>query len=302
MSRILVLGDINLDVLASVPSSLPIEGEVRTRVVVEPGGSAANFARAAALLGATVEFIGCVGHDLVGDILVESLNGAGVIPHLQRTAVQSGTIVSLKSNRGKTMLCSRGANDMIDPSLFDEGWFAGADHLHLSGYTFLSEVQSAAAKRAISIAKLHKMSVSVDPPPANLISSYGVQAFLAKISAAGIVFPNLAEGRIMTDEDTPEEIVDSLSVRFPVGALTMGRDGSIAWDGKKRSVQHVAEIDGVDPTGAGDAFAAGFIVSYLKDGDVDRANREGHSVARSHLLQRASNATLAYHEGREGKR
>ena len=84
MSRTLVLGDINLDVMASVPSSLPIEGEVRTRVVVEPGGSAANFARAAALLGATVEFIGCVGHDLVGDILVESLNGAGVIAHLQR--------------------------------------------------------------------------------------------------------------------------------------------------------------------------------------------------------------------------
>ena len=287
MSRILVLGDINLDVLASIPSALPIEGEVRTRVVVEPGGSAANFARVAAHAGAVVEFIGCVGDDLVGNILVESLNGARVIPHLQRSGVQSGTIVSLKSDRGKTMLCSRGANNMIDPSLIDEEWFADADHLHLSGYTFLSEVQHAAAKCALSIAKLHKMSVSIDPPPANLILSYGVQAFLAEISAARIVFPNLAEGRIMTDEDIPEGIVDSLSVRFPVGALTMGRDGSIAWDGKKRSVQHVAEIDGVDPTGAGDAFAAGFIVSYLKDGDVDRANREGTAVARSHLLQRA---------------
>ena len=290
MSRILVLGDINLDVLASVPSSLPIEGEVRTRVVVESGGSAANFARVAARAGAVVEFIGCVGDDLVGDILVESLNRIDMTHHLQRSPGNTGTIVSLKSNRGKTMLCSRGANDMIDPSLFDERWFACADHLHLSGYTFLSTVQSAAAKRAISIAKLHKMSVSVDPPPANLISSYGVQAFLAEISAPGIVFPNLEEGRNMTDEDTPEEIVDSLSVRFPVGALTMGRDGSIAWDGKKRSVQHVAEIDGVDPTGAGDAFAAGFIVSYLKDPDVEQANKEGTRAARNHLLERARHA------------
>ncbi|MEA3238327.1 MAG: carbohydrate kinase family protein [Candidatus Bipolaricaulota bacterium] len=287
MSRILILGDINLDVLADVPVDLPVDGEVRTRVVVEPGGSAANFARAAARVGAAVEFIGCVGDDLVGDILVESLNGTGVIPHLQRTIVQSGTIVSLKSNRGKTMLCSRGANDMIDPSLIDEGWFAGADHLHLSGYTFLSEVQRAAAKRAISIAQLHKMSISIDPPPANLISSYGVQAFLAEISAAGIVFPNLEEGRNMTDEDAPEEIVDSLSVRFPVGALSMGRDGSIAWDGKKRSVQHVAGIDGVDPTGAGDAFAAVFMVSYLANHDLEQANSAGSAAARNHLLKRA---------------
>lgn len=288
MSRILVLGDINLDVLASVPSSLPVDGEVRTRVVVEPGGSAANFARAAARAGAVVEFIGCVGDDLVGDILVESLNRDGVTHHLQRTIVQTGTIVSLKSNRGKTMLCSRGANDMIDPSLIDEDWFAGADHLHLSGYTFLSEVQRAAAKRAISIAKLHKMSISIDPPPANLISSYGVQAFLAEISAAGIVFPNLEEGRKMTDEDAPEEIVDSLSVRFPVGALTMGRDGSIAWDGKIRSVQHVAGIDGVDPTGAGDAFAAGFIVSYLGEQNLERANRAGSDAAYGLLMKRGN--------------
>jgi len=286
MIRILVFGDINLDVLTDLPSSLPDDGEVRTDVRVELGGSAANFARAAASFEVRVEFIGCVGKDPVGDILVESLVRFGVIPHVQRSNVASGTIVSLSRVGGKTMLCSRGANDMIDLSLIDEEWFDGADHLHMSGYAFLSNAQRAAARRAISIAQFHKMSISIDPPPANLITSFGVERFLAEIKTARIVLPNLDEGRIMTAEKTPERIVDSLSMRFPVGVLTMGRDGSIAWHGKKRSIQHVARIDGVDPTGAGDAFAAGFVVSYLEQHDLERANIAGTTLAHQVLEER----------------
>ncbi len=290
MSHILVIGDINLDVLANVPSSLPVEGEVRTSVRVEAGGSAASFARAAAGVGATVEFIGCVGDDLVGDILAESLERAGVTTHLQRSNGRSGTIVSLKKERGKTMLCSRGANDMIDVSLIDEKWFDRADHLHVSGYSFLSKSQRAAAKYAISIAQSRKMSISIDPPPVNLISSFGVERFLDEIRAAQIVLPNLEEGRLMTGEDTPKRIVDLLRERFRIGALTMGRDGSIAWDREKRSLHRVEEIDNVDPTGAGDVFAAGFIVSYLEDRDVEQANEKGTAAARHHLLKRALHA------------
>ncbi len=287
MTRILVLGDINLDVLASVPALLPTDGEVRTKVLVEPGGSAANFARTAASLGATVEFIGCVGGDLVGDFLVESLNRSGVIPHVQRSKKQSGTIVSLNRDGGKTMLCSRGANDSMNPSFIDEKWFDGADHLHISGYAFLSEAQRAAARSVVAIAQSREMSISIDPPPANVISSYGVKPFVDEIGAVRIVVPNLEEGRIMTGKGDPQEIVDELAASFSIGALTIGRVGSIAWQGTKRSVQRAEMIDGVDPTGAGDAFAAGFIVSYLEDGDVDQANRDGVTAAHSQLLQRS---------------
>ena len=287
MSHIIVLGDINLDVLANLPSLLPPDGEVRTDVRVEPGGSAASFARAAAGLGASVGFIGCVGDDIAGDILIKSLVHAGVIPHLQCGATASGTIVSLQSSNGKTMLCSRGANDMIDPSIIDEEWFNAVDHLHISGYAFLSEAQRAAAKRAIDIAQSHGMSISIDPPPANLISSFGIEQFLNAISAARIVLPNLEEGKLMTGEERPERIVDLLTTRFPIGALTMGRNGSMAWDRQKRSFHHTEEIDSVDPTGAGDSFAAGFIISYLEDGDIDQANRDGAAAAHKHLLQRS---------------
>jgi len=289
MSRILVLGDINLDVLARVPIDLPVDSELRTSVRVEPGGSAANFARAAASAGASVEFIGCVGDDIVGDILTEELNRSGVITHLQRFRARSGAIVSLTTDRGKTMLCSRGANDMIDPAFIDPGWFSAADHLHLSGYAFLSEVQRAAAKRAISNAQLHKMSISIDPPPENLIASFGVERFLDETSGATIVFPNLDEGKIMTGETSRERMVDSLSLMYPLGALTMGPEGAIAWDGDRRSTHGAERIDGVDPTGAGDAFAAAFVVSYLSFGDVERANSVGNTAAQRLLMDRAKN-------------
>ncbi len=69
MSRIVVLGDLNLDILATLPEALPEKGEVRSPIKVMSGGSAGNFARAAAHAGAEVTFIGCVGNDLVAHLL-----------------------------------------------------------------------------------------------------------------------------------------------------------------------------------------------------------------------------------------
>jgi ribokinase len=114
MNRIAVLGDLNLDILATLPEEIPLEGEVRSPIQVMPGGSAGNFARAAAHAGAEVTFIGCVGDDLVGDLLVRSLQVSGIDTRVKRVDRQSGTIISLAKERGKTMICSRGANDGLD--------------------------------------------------------------------------------------------------------------------------------------------------------------------------------------------
>ena len=138
MSHIVVLGDLNLDILATLPEKIPSEGEVRSPLQVIPGGSAGNFARAAAHAGAEVTFIGCVGNDLVGDLLVSSLQIQGIDTRVKRVDRQSGTILSLAKGGGKTMICSRGANDGLDSTWIEEGFFANADHLHLSGYSFLS--------------------------------------------------------------------------------------------------------------------------------------------------------------------
>ncbi len=279
MSRIVVIGDLNLDVLARLPEDLPHGAEVRTSVESTPGGSAGNFARAAACEGADVTFIGCVGNDLVGELLVRSLIEQGIDVQVKHVELPTGTIVALRYGTEITMLCSRGANDGLDPSWIKEEWFQRADHLYLSGYSFLSPAQLPAVKKAMRIAQRKGISISVSPPPANLICSFGVGNFLKELLPVDWLFPNLKEGKLLSEKETPEEVVTALAEKFTTGALTLGGEGSLAWSGDERDRCQIDSIKAVNTTGAGDAFAAGFVVTYLKNRDLSAANRRGNEVA-----------------------
>jgi len=279
MSRIVVLGDLNLDVLARLPCDLPHGGEVRTSVESTPGGSAGNFARAAACEGADIIFIGCVGNDLVGELLVRSLVEQGIDVQVKHVELPTGTIVALQYGTESTMLCSRGANDGLDPSWIREDFFHGANHLHLSGYSLLSPAQLLAIQKAMRIAQGKDISISASPPPANLIHSFGVTRFLEAIAKVNFIFLNLKEGKLLSGKETPEEIVTVLAETFAAGALTLGGEGSLAWSGNKRDRCQTDSIKALDTTGAGDAFAAGFVVTYLKNRDLSAANRRGNEVA-----------------------
>ncbi len=252
---------------------------MRTSVESIPGGSAGNFARAAACEGANVIFIGCVGNDLVGELLVRSLIEQGIDVQVKHVELPTGTIVALQYGNKSTMLCSRGANDGLDPSWIRDDFFHRANHLHLSGYSFLSPAQLPAVEKAMRIAQEEGMSISLSPPPANLIDSFGVISFLEAIAKVNFIFPNLKEGRLLSGKATPEEVVTALAEKFTAGALTLEGEGSLAWRGDERDRCQIDSIKALDTTGAGDAFAAGFIVAYLKSRDLSAANRRGNEVA-----------------------
>jgi len=279
MSRIVVLGDLNLDVLAALPESFSQEKEVRTPVRTVPGGSAGRFARIAACEGAEVTFIGCVGDDLAGELLIRSLQDENIQPHVKRVDSPTGTIVALEHDGRRTMLCSRGANDGIDASWVKQEWFCDAQHLHLSGYAFLSPSQREAAHRAIDIGRALDVTISVDPPPANLIRTFGITNFLQELAPVDWLFPNLEEGRALSGEEASERIVAVLAVNFSAGALTLGEEGSLAWQGAKSNRCQAEGIECTSPTGAGDAFAAGFVVSLLGKASLHAANLKGNQVA-----------------------
>ena len=283
MSRIVVLGDLNLDVHARRPSGLAPGEEARDLVRVTAGGSAGTFARIAAAQGASVTFLGCVGADLAGDLLVRSLENSGVKALVQRAERPSGVILAIQQGSERTMVCSRGANDGIRADRIDGSVFEGADHLHVSGYAFLSSAQRPAVEHAIVLAHERSLSVSVDPPPANLIRDHGVEAFLGLLPAGAWLFPNRTEGEILTGASEPNAIVGRLAAQFEVGALTLGGCGSLAWAGEARHAQSARPLDSVDTTGAGDAFAGAFVAAYLETRDVAWANEAAGSAARTHL-------------------
>jgi len=280
MTRILVLGDLNLDVFVRDDAGVAEGVEVRSVVRAQAGGSAGTFACVAAAHGVEVTFIGAVGQDRVGDLLEQSLVDGGVIPHLARSPLPSGVIVALHRGSERSMVCSRGANDGISVEAVDPELLEAVDHLHVSGYALLSEAQWPAAARAFALAAQGEVSVSVDPPPANLIESFGTERFLKRIPEPCWLFPNETEGRILTGTTDPDRIVARLSARSKAGALTLGAAGSLAWRGDERHAQPAPPLESVDTTGAGDAFAGAFVASLLTSGDLIEAHRHAADAAR----------------------
>ena len=285
--RILVLGDLNLDIIAAEPGGLRRGDEARAPIRILPGGSAGTFARVAAASGASVRFVGSVGNDLVGELLIRSLEDAGVEAAVVRVDQPSGAVLSLTGEFERTMVCSRGANDGLRPEALAAPLFDGISHLHLSGYVFLSDAQRPSAHRAIRMARERNLTISVDPAPANLLESYGLDRMLDDLSSVDWLFPNLREGVVLTGIEDPEEIVAELSSRFSVGALTLGPDGALAW--RKRSVDRCRSVplDDVDPTGAGDAFCASFVVAALRGDSLADCNRAACDTSHAYLASKS---------------
>jgi sugar/nucleoside kinase (ribokinase family) len=106
---------------------------------------------------------------------------------------------------------------------------------------------------------------SADPSSYRLLREYGPERFLADVDGAAVLFPNRDEARELTGRADPAEGAAELARRFPVVAVKLGPDGClVAARGALRAVP-AGRPDGlaIDPTGAGDAFAAGFLAGLL---------------------------------------
>jgi len=286
MTQIVVLGDLNLDILARVPGALAPGDESRDRILVEPGGSAGTFARTAARNALEVVFIGAVGRDLIGDLLERSLTDAGVACHLCRVDLPSGVVLGLDRDGERSMVCSRGANDGLTESWVTQSWPASPAHVHISGYALLSGVQRVAALHAVELAQQAKASVSVDPPPASLLRAVGVRTFAGLLPRETWLFPNRSEGELLAGTENEDAVVRRLRDRFPIGALTLGADGAIAWDASAHHRCTADRLGVVNSTGAGDVYAATFVARYLTSGRLAQANEAACAAATTMLQSR----------------
>ena len=109
------------------------------------------------------------------------------------------------------------------------------------------------------------MKVSVDPSAVSLLTEVGPQQFLSWTQGAQLCFPNLDEGRLLSGEENPEAVANFLTGYYGEVALKLGRAGSIwARKGEPSVFLPGLSVEMIDSTGAGDAFAAGFLSEWLK--------------------------------------
>jgi sugar/nucleoside kinase (ribokinase family) len=262
LTRVVVLGDVMVDVVARLSGPVAPGSDAPASVSFGGGGSAANVAAWLAFAGETPIFVGRVGDDERGVSAATALRAAGVDARLAVDGEHpTGTCVVLVAPGGeRSMLPDPGANAALAPADLPDDVLVEGGHLHVAGYALVRPGPRAAALSAISRAVARGMSVSVDPSSAALLSP----EFLALAEGAGLLLPNAEEAGALTGESDPHAAARVLAERFPEVVVKLGAEGALWTNGSEEVRVPAAAAAALDTTGAGDAFAAGLLAARLR--------------------------------------
>lgn len=238
---VVTLGDLLLDVIVRVDAPIAADTDTYGRTHVGAGGQAANVAAWVAALGDRARFVGKRARDAAGRVVAEELRSRGVELAGPEVEAGTGTVVSLATSDGKrAMLSDRGVAVELDA--VEPDWLEDCDRLHVPAYSL---VVSPLREAALAAARL-VASVSVDLSSTAAIEAVGVESLRETLAE---LEPDLA---FATEEEAalagPLDVETLVLKRGARGCTVDGRDYAAA----------PARV--VDGTGAGDAFAAGFIV------------------------------------------
>jgi sugar/nucleoside kinase (ribokinase family) len=280
--RIVVFGDVIDDIVVRPHGPIRPDTDTSASIRQRPGGSAANVAAWLGTLGAPVDFVGRVGADDL-ERHEAHLSRLGVRARLiADPGLPTGTIVVLiDENNCRTMLTERGANTRLIPADISDETLDGAAAVYFTGYSVFSgatnpDASPAAFQQLIARCARRGIPVVVDPSSSGYLEDFGAERFLGAIAGASVLLPNLDEGRVLTGFDDPIEVAARLAEAFPVVALTLGGQGTVvAGTGTAPVVVPVAAVARTDTTGAGDAFSAGFLVSWLGGASLEAAADAG---------------------------
>jgi 2-dehydro-3-deoxygluconokinase len=289
LSEVVTLGEC---LVALVASST---GPLAETIVFERhiAGAEANAAVGLARLGHSVAYIGRVGSDGFGTAVVRKLRGEGVNVDNLVVDETAATGVMIRERRGigaANVLYYRAgsAGSRLGPADVDAAAesFTGARWLHLTGITpALSPTARAAVERAIALARGAGLTVSLDLNLRRKLWSEAEAAIVLRDLATrvDVVMGDEDEVRLVTGGDgSPEALVEAASAS--VAIVKLGAEGAIAASaGKTFRAEAVPVRTVVDPVGAGDAFAAGYIAATLEGKPIGEALRVANACGAAAL-------------------
>ncbi len=275
-----VIGDLVEDIVVWLPESLNYGADTPSRIVRTRGGSASNvavfaatFARKKTNQAPSSRLIAQVGDDRLGDQLIGALRDAGVDPCVVRGG-RTGSIVVIVSPDGeRTMLTDRAASTQLQQA--PEKWFESVSLLHVPAYSLFSEPLATATRSCIATAHEKNIPVSIDASSASLIKEFGVNKFRKLIHQLRpkVFFCNTDEAEILNLTTQPLDL-DIVVIKAGARPTTLIENNVV----KTIEVEPVGEI--IDTTGAGDAFAAGFLTKFGENNlDTYICVLAGHQLA-----------------------
>jgi ribokinase len=256
---ICVLGDAHLDVVVRLAdplsaATLTEETDTPAATSVGVGGQGANVAAWVAALGGRSRLIAARGTDVGADLVGADLVRRGVELVGPVVTGSTGVVVSLSDGgQRRSMLTDRGVGTRLAAAQIQPDWLADCTWLHISAYAFAREPMRGAALAAAGAARAAGARVSVDLASTAMIETVGVATFgaILTVVAPDAVFGNGAEAALLDGLLAADRVI-----------VKLGPDGVLA-DGTYFPALPTVPVD---TTGAGDAFAAGYLVGGVELG------------------------------------
>jgi len=272
---IVSIGDLVLDVRIVPQGPLQPDDDTAATITLGGGGQAANFCAWTAALGEGARLVTRVGDDDTGRRLVADLESRGVEVRAVWAAEPTGTIAVLVGADGRrTMATQRGASIGLSPDDLEEAWFTDARLLHVPAYSLFVEPLASATRAAIRAVRDAHGMLAVD-----LSSPAGLRAYGPPRMA--YVLARLKPEVLFATEAEAATLAVPLERLAQVPVLKLGSAGSRVF-GRDIAAPDVASID---PTGAGDAFAAAFCSAWLRGATpVEAAEKAVQAASQSVTL------------------
>jgi sugar/nucleoside kinase (ribokinase family) len=282
--RVIVVGDLTLDVVLSPAAALASGTDVPGRVRLRQGGSAATAARWFGRLGAQVQLICAVGRDGPGRALVEAVRSDDVVVRASRIAGHpTGRIGVLVSADGeRSFVADRGAADHLAPADLRAAWFRAAEVVHLPFYSLLGEPLGSAGREAIRLAHEAGAAVSLDLASVGPLLANGRPAALALVRTMAPDVLLATAGELSALLDSPNRAVlgaRALAIA-PIVIVKRGGNGATVHLRDQSGVSITFDVatkplTAGDTTGAGDAFDAGFLIGFAEGRRTGRSTPAG---------------------------
>ncbi len=269
---VVVVGELNADlILEGIPSFPEIGKEkLANRMTLTMGSASAILATNIARLGLKVGFLGKLGRDLLGGVVLDTLrmrkvDCSGI--HLN-DAVQTGLTVVMSFPHDYAMLTYMGAMQDFSIKDVDFNYLRKGRHMHLSSY-YLQPGMQPGCSELFRKAKEAGLTTSFDPgwDPHEKWD----KTIYEVLNHVDVFLPNEQEAIKISGKHTVEEALVQLNEHASTVVITCGSRGAIGRCEGKIIKTSVFKVKSIDTTGAGDSFNSGFLYPWLQDRNIRKA-------------------------------
>ena len=264
---------------------LPNEGELLAvgKMPSKAGGCAANVAIDLARQGLGVDVAGCLGADASAKLLVSCLAAGGVgcgqVTYTDHYPT-SQTVILLVQGQDRRYVHSFGANQAFTLENLSRDWLGGLRLFYLGGLCAMPGVTAEALAEVLRFCRGRGIITVVDVVIPQQFA--GIDELVGLLPLIDYFLPNHDEAELLTGRGDPKDQLAALrALGVGTAVITLGKDGALAGRGDEYWSCGSYPVKALDPSGSGDAFAAGLITGVLSGWDMPETLRYASALGAS---------------------